>query len=479
MSILLWWTVTVTPEDFILGIVDNTAEVAMFAAYDAEYTEVYQGFTVAPLADDVVVIEEPVYSDTETPQDGRDIDWSDWSWAQAPPNDDNDQEIQYGSLVDLEADFATDFADYSFSVDQAVPDNDQGFLPASVALDDQDYTDFSDYAFTVDPLSDDLREDALLGDGQGLDDQDWTDWSDYSATVDPLSDDASAAPEDQILGLVDLEPDWTDSAEYGSQTDPVGNDAAVVDDAVPLSVDADSGFADDADYSATVAPAVEDNDQEFLPASVALDDQDYTDWSDYSSTVAPAIGDNDQEFQPSSVVEPSDDQTDFGDYSSSVDAVQDVVAPDAPLLGIVDLEADATDFGEYGSQTDPVGDDLAETLLGIIEAEQDWTDYADYSFAQSAVAETIDDAPQGTVSDLSEYADPTFTDYTDYSFAYFTTPDDFVASGNSSGVWLAPDTQAWAAPQAARTWQAPQRESAWRAAAGRIWKAINREGWRR
>lgn len=110
----------------------------------------------------------------------------------------------------------TDLADYGSTTEQAIPDNDQNFRPDMVALDDQDFTDRADYGASVDPLSDDLRQDFVLGDGQGLDTQDFTDFTDYGSYTAPLVDDF-IAPENFILGDgqgLDTQ-DFTDRADYG------------------------------------------------------------------------------------------------------------------------------------------------------------------------------------------------------------------------------------------------------------------------
>ena len=171
-------TAATVGEDFILGIEDGSNDVAVFAASDAQNYEAYQGSTQAPLADDVIVEDMPQVSIPELIEDSF-TDWSDWSWAQAPPIDDLPEDFILGDGRGLDDQDWTDSGDYGSQTDQLSSDNDQEFNPVSVSEPEQDYTDTADYGDRVDPQADDFPEDQLLG--QHEPEQDSTDFADYGS----------------------------------------------------------------------------------------------------------------------------------------------------------------------------------------------------------------------------------------------------------------------------------------------------------
>jgi hypothetical protein len=231
------------PEDFILGIEDGSAGVAIDAHYDAGFQDAYEGSISNVVVDDVVAAEEPVYSDTDTLQDGRDLDWTDWYWSQGPPIDDNDQEFLPASVSPDEAD-TTDFADYGFSAGPLSDDNNPEVAPS--ALDDQDFTDAADYGATVDPAIPDNDQEFLPA-SVSPDEADTTDTADYGTQSDQLSDDLR---EDFALGIAVDEYDATDFVEYGSQQDGLQDAAACVFPAVSATA---TGFGpDDTSVAVTI-----------------------------------------------------------------------------------------------------------------------------------------------------------------------------------------------------------------------------------
>lgn len=215
------------------------------------------GYSVDPLTDDFVLREDALLSaDGLDSQDFTDL--TDYGSVVDQPIDDNNPDLapsslddqdftdftDYGSSVDqlstdhvdfilgiaLDDQDRTDLADYGSITEQAIPDNDQNFRPDMVALDTQDFTDLTDYGSVVEQLSDNLREDFVLGDGQGLDDQDFTDLADYGSSLDPLSED-TIAPQDFVLGDgqgLDAQ-DFTDLADYGYQYSPIPDNVTNVD----------------------------------------------------------------------------------------------------------------------------------------------------------------------------------------------------------------------------------------------------------
>jgi hypothetical protein len=291
------------------------------------------------VVDDVIAVAEPIYSDTDTLQDGRDIDWADWYWAQGPPIPDNDQEFLPASVSPDEAD-TTDFADYGFSADPLSGDNNPEVATAAVALDDQDFTDTADYGTTVDQAIPDNDQEFLPA-SVSPDEADTTDTADYGTQSDPLSDDAAAPTEDFLLGVSEHEDDWTDFAEYGWQTDQ----------------------------------AIDDNNPEVAPS--ALDDQDFTDLADYGDAVAPLSGDNNPEVAPSALDE--QDFTDAADYGDTLAPLSDDLSGDF-VLGVSPDEYDATDFADYGSQQDAVqGADCVFPEVVDVTTTADATSVASHS----------------------------------------------------------------------------------------------------
>ena len=77
--------------------------------------------TDKPVVDDVID-DYPAYISHQDLTDDVFTDWSDWSWAQAPPIDDNNPDLAPSNLDDQ--DF-TDLSDYGFQIDPLSEDNDQ------------------------------------------------------------------------------------------------------------------------------------------------------------------------------------------------------------------------------------------------------------------------------------------------------------------------------------------------------------------
>lgn len=256
---------------------------------------------------------------------------------------DNNPEIAPSSLDDQ--DF-TDTADYGDFVDPAIGDNNPEIAPSS--LDDQDFTDFTDYSDYVLQLSDDfvLREDFILGDGQGLDTQDFTDEADYGDFVEPLSDDSV----DFLLGTGDgLDfQDFTDTEDYSYTLAPLSDNNNP--EVAPSSLD-DQDFTDLEDYGSTTPQAVPDNNPLVCVAAVALDDQDFTDTADYGLLVTPLSDDNNPEISVAAVALDDQDFTDLEDYGSfTPQANDDFIAPEDFILGDgqgLDTQ-DFTDTEDYG-----------------------------------------------------------------------------------------------------------------------------------
>lgn len=402
-------------ENFLLGTGDGL-DIQDFTD-EADY-----GVSVAPAIPDNNPDVAPSSLDD---QDFTDLEDYGSVTPQAIP--DNNPEVAPSSLDDQ--DF-TDLADYGDFVEPAIDDNNEELAPSS--LDDQDFTDHWDYSDYVLQLSDDfvLREDFILGDGQGLDTQDFTDEADYGDFVEPLSDDSV----DFILGTGDgLDfQDFTDLEDYGYSVAPLSDDNNP--EIAPSDLDTQD-FTDLEDYGSVTPQAVPDQNPEVAPSS--LDDQDFTDTADYGSITPQAIPDNNPEIAPSSL----DDQ-DFTDTADYGDVVEQAIEDNNPEVAPSSLDdQDFTDLEDYGSFTAPLSDDTVtpeDFILGDGKGldTQDFTDFSDYGYAAWLTPEDVTNVFVTGVEGVGEVGhacpviyngipepSPSYTEITDPSAVYATIAD--------------------------------------------------------
>lgn len=193
----------VAPEDFILGISEREIDWTDFADY---------GLSVDPLADDLR--EDFVLGVSEREHDWT--DFGDYGFGQAAGFE-QDHHLGTGDGLDFQD--WTDFGDYGYSVDPLADDLREDFV-LGISEREYDWTDFTDYGFDQ---AAGFEQDHLLGTDDGQDFQDWTDFTDYGFTLDPLSEEAR---EDFVLGISEREIDWTDFEDYGGQSSVVVEDVA-------------------------------------------------------------------------------------------------------------------------------------------------------------------------------------------------------------------------------------------------------------
>jgi hypothetical protein len=321
---------------------DNNPDVAPSDLDSQDFTDLGDyGYSVAPLSDD----NNPEVCVAAIALDTQDFtDLADYGFSWNAPADLDEQDPDLGQ-IDCDSQDFTDLEDYGSSVAPAIDDNNPEIAPSS--LDDQDFSDLEDYGYVAQQAIEDfiLKEDFILGDGQGLDSQDFTDEADYGSSVAPLSDDSV----DFLLGTGDgLDAqDFTDEADYGSSVAPAINDNNL--EIAPSDLDTQD-FTDLADYGSSVAPAIDDFNPEVSLAAVALDTQDFTDLEDYGLVVAQAIPDNNDEVCLAAVALDDQDWSDLEDYGFSVaPLVDDFIAPEDFNLGDgkgLDTQ-DFTDTADY------------------------------------------------------------------------------------------------------------------------------------
>ena len=352
----------------VYGVDYSYIDVVAQAQYD-ELNVDFGSVSESPVAEDTQSAESLPYSSFDNFIIDASDDWTDWSWAQAPPIDDNDTEFQQSSVSLDDQDF-TDTADYGAQTEQAIPDENPETAPSS--LDDQDFTDLSDYGFVQDPGQ---EQDHHLGTGEGLDDQDFTDLSDYGSSADPLSEDF-VAPEDFILGVALDDQDFTDTADYGHSSDPAIDDNNP--EISPSSLD-EQDFTDTADYGFSLDPTSEDfvlREDFVLGDGQGLDDQDFTDTADYGSSLDQLAADF---IPPQDFIlgdgKGLDDQdfTDTSDYSS-----YSFLTPESTTIVVVngvDITVQVGCFHVYGFGAIP--DPSSTVWTPASNASTTWNQVAD------------------------------------------------------------------------------------------------------
>lgn len=343
------------------------------------------------------------------------LDWNDWSWAQAPPNDEAiDFILGLEDATNVGDDpSSTDLTEYG-AAEWLTPIDATDALPsiddATNVAEDPSSTDLGEYGDTQASVNNDPA-DFILGtdedDTGSFADPSQTDLGEYGDAQAPLPDDVF----DFILGIDDgtnlEDPSQTDFTDFGWVVDPLSNDFVPPTDAI--------------------LGAEDDGSNDFLDPSL-------TDLTEYGDTQAPPIADvfdfllAATDDDTATFADPS--QTDLDEYGWINNPIADDVAN--AILGAEDdgsndfEEPSQTDLTEYGWVIDPLTADTQDPILGIEFPEFEdpsLTDHTDFGWVFNPIIEDVADAILGDEDDGSnDFEDPSLTDFTEYGDAQAPFP---------------------------------------------------------